>query len=413
MAINIPSLFSDIIGTDEQRRLQMLQEGDLLARQLTGNLRTGAGASLGQRLTATAGPTITAIAGQLPQRREDIRRAAGGMLGLDVRTEEEKLEDLLKDADLSTPEDLVKLSTQIQDIRPAQALQLRRAALEERRTLNEQERVRLRQEEADKRAERSLGLSEGAAARAERAEERQIAKDETTAELQASAEARAVEQAGRNKTNFQNSVISFEQSQEDREAERAAADSLRASLINSLPTDSPYQDVLQAENTYIPLQQLRLINNDNISQQTPNIELRNIYDPETEKNMVVRINRDTGEMLGSIAEVQRTTPERNVPALSKDRRLQIEEALDGSEILKDNNLYALMGGGTGFLSLGPQEKAGKALAADLVHSYSKKQNVSLTEVIRMLEEQIKDEAGKINLRTGKIETQEGEWGIKR
>tara|TARA_Y100000114_G_scaffold156921_1_gene186007 strand:- start:1865 stop:3070 length:1206 start_codon:yes stop_codon:yes gene_type:complete len=400
MAINIPSLFGDILETDQQKRLRLAQEGSLLGTQLTRNLRG---------LSATQAPLVASIAGQLPTRRENIRQGVGRMLGLDVRTESEKLRDSLKDADLSTPEDLVKLSTEIQDIAPTQALQLRRAALEERRTLDEQERVRNRQQEADKRAERSLDLSEEAAARAKRAEERQIARDETTAALQASAEARAVEQAERNETNFQNSLISFEQSQEDREAERAAADSLRASLVNSLPTDSPYQSVLQAENTYIPLQQLRLINNENIRLQTPNIELRNIYDPNTERNMVVRINRDTGEMLGSIAEVQRTTPQRNVPVLSKSRREQIEDILEGSRVLEDNNLFALMGGGTS----NDQETAGKALAVDLVHSYSEKQNVSLTEVIRMLEKQIENEIGRDTLRTGKIEIQEGEWGILR
>ena len=128
MAINIPSLFSDIIGTDEQRRLQMLQEGDLLARQLTGNLRTGAGASLGQRLTATAAPTVTAIAGQLPQRREDTRRAAGGMLGLDVRTEGEKVADVLGEGFETDAEGLRDLSRRLVRIAPVQAAGLMQAA---------------------------------------------------------------------------------------------------------------------------------------------------------------------------------------------------------------------------------------------------------------------------------------------
>lgn len=128
MAINIPSLFSDIIGTDEQRRLQMLQEGDLLARQLTGNLRTGAGASLGQRLTATAAPTVTAIASQLPQRRENIRRAAGGMLGLDVRTEGEKVADVLGEGFETDAEGLRDLSRRLVRIAPVQAAGLMQAA---------------------------------------------------------------------------------------------------------------------------------------------------------------------------------------------------------------------------------------------------------------------------------------------
>ena len=129
MAINIPSLFSDIIETDQQRQTRLLTEGALLGRELTGNLRTGAGASLGQRLTATAAPTVTAIAGQLPQRREDIRRAAGGMLGLDVRTEGEKVQDMLRGADVTTPEGLKALADSIQTVAPAQSTRLRQESV--------------------------------------------------------------------------------------------------------------------------------------------------------------------------------------------------------------------------------------------------------------------------------------------
>ena len=129
MAINIPSLFSDIIETDQQRQTRLLTEGALLGRELTGNLRTGAGASLGQRLTATAAPTVTAIASQLPQRREDIRRAAGGMLGLDVRTQGEKVQDMLRGADVTTPEGLKALADSIQTVAPAQSTRLRQESV--------------------------------------------------------------------------------------------------------------------------------------------------------------------------------------------------------------------------------------------------------------------------------------------
>ncbi len=128
MAIDIPSLFSDIIETDQQRQTRLLTEGALLGRELTGNLRTGSGASLGQRLVATAAPTITAIAGQLPQRREDTRRALGGMLGLDVRTQGEKVQEILSKGNASTPEGLRDLAVALQNVAPAQATQLRQEA---------------------------------------------------------------------------------------------------------------------------------------------------------------------------------------------------------------------------------------------------------------------------------------------
>ena len=73
MAIDIPSLFSDIIETDQQRQTRLLTEGALLGRELTGGLRG---------LAATQAPLVSAIAGQLPQRREDLRRGVGSMLGL-------------------------------------------------------------------------------------------------------------------------------------------------------------------------------------------------------------------------------------------------------------------------------------------------------------------------------------------
>ena len=156
MAIDIPSLFSDIIGTDEQRRLQMLQEGDLLARQLTGNLRTGAGASLGQRLTATAAPTVTAIAGQLPQRREDIRRAAGGMLGLDVRTQGEKVQDALRGIDASDPESLLQAAQSVGDLGlGSQAATIRGLAAD----VTRQNQADIRAQEADSREQEQSRIS--------------------------------------------------------------------------------------------------------------------------------------------------------------------------------------------------------------------------------------------------------------
>jgi len=176
MAINIPSLFSDIIGTDEQRRLQMLQEGDLLARQLTGNLRTGAGASLGQRLTATAAPTVTAIAGQLPQRREDIRRAAGGMLGLDVRTEGEKVADVLGEGFNTDPSGLRDLSKRLLNVAPVQAAGLMQLADEKDAELAQLQR----QEQLDNLQIRQL---EGALDRADAESKAQQSYRDYVAEL--------------------------------------------------------------------------------------------------------------------------------------------------------------------------------------------------------------------------------------
>lgn len=119
MAIDIPSLFSDIIETDQQRQNRLLTEGTLLGRELTGGLRG---------LAATQAPLVSAIAGQLPQRREDLRRGVGSMLGLDVRTQGEKVQEILSKGNASTPEGLRDLAVALQDVAPAQATQLRQEA---------------------------------------------------------------------------------------------------------------------------------------------------------------------------------------------------------------------------------------------------------------------------------------------
>ena len=121
MAIDIPSLFSDIIETDQQRQTRLLTEGTLLGRELTGGLRG---------LAATQAPLVSAIAGQLPQRREDLRRGVGSMLGLDVRTQGEKVQDILSAGDSTTPEGLRSLAINLREVAPAQAVSLMQAANE-------------------------------------------------------------------------------------------------------------------------------------------------------------------------------------------------------------------------------------------------------------------------------------------
>ena len=214
MAINIQSLFSDIIETPAQRQERMLTEGILKGRELTGGL-TG--------LARTQAPLVSALAMQMPQRQEAMRRGVGGMLGLDVRTQSEKLQDILRGADTSTPSGLIELSNQIQQYAPTQALQLRQTAAEQQRELNEAARQRARQEAADIRAERQLTLSEEAGARSE-ATFRQSMYD--------SAKRREREE------------IAFEQGLEDRRANQQRAEE----ISKELPADSPFQPLLKGSN---------------------------------------------------------------------------------------------------------------------------------------------------------------------
>ena len=84
MAINISTLFADIIDTPEQRQEKLLQQGQMQGRLLASGL-TG---------RARALAPLAQMAGQLGvQRNEDIRRAVQPMLGIDPRTTGEKLQD--------------------------------------------------------------------------------------------------------------------------------------------------------------------------------------------------------------------------------------------------------------------------------------------------------------------------------
>ena len=117
MAINIQSLFSDIIETPAQRQERMLTEGIVRGRELTRGL-TG--------LAATQAPLVAALSQQMPRRQDALRRGVGGMLGLDVRTESEKVQDALRGVDPSDPQSLISVAQRVDRLGlPAQAAQLR------------------------------------------------------------------------------------------------------------------------------------------------------------------------------------------------------------------------------------------------------------------------------------------------
>lgn len=370
MAINIQSLFSDIIETPAQRQERMLTEGILRGRELTSGL-TG--------LARTQAPLVSALSMQMPQRQEALRRGVGGMLGLDVRTESEKLQDILRQADTSTPTGMINLSRAIQSIAPSQAATLRQMAVEQQREMSEAERQRKRQEAADARAERQLELSE--------------LREERLAET----EQRQSEQADRNRQIFENQMTVFEQSQEERDQEISAANAIRNNLINTLPQDSPYLDALKNESAYIPLSNLRQIYNDYQSGLDRNVTIRTIFDPDSGKNMIVSIDSDTGDIVNTIAEAERSTPEKTVPNLTEDRKKTIEDILDDDEDLADADLFGIIGS--------------KDLAIDLVHNYSEKNNTSLADTINVIKNQIVTEEGRNLLRIGMLNVDTGEFEI--
>ncbi len=123
MAININTLFADIIDTPEQRQEKLLQQGmaqgQLLASGLTGRARALA--------------PLAQMAGQLGvQRNEDLRRAVQPMLGIDPRTTGEKIGEQIAGLDMSKPEDMLKAAQGIESVDPLRAAALRQAASQQR-----------------------------------------------------------------------------------------------------------------------------------------------------------------------------------------------------------------------------------------------------------------------------------------
>ena len=129
-AINIQSLFADIIDTPEQRQMKMLQEGMLRGDRLASGL-TG--------LTRAAAP-LAQVAGQLGvQRQENLRRAVQPMLGIDPRTTGEKMAEQLQNLDPENPDSLLQAAQSLQATDPVRAAALRQAAAEVRRAAKKRE----------------------------------------------------------------------------------------------------------------------------------------------------------------------------------------------------------------------------------------------------------------------------------
>lgn len=119
--IDIPSLFRDVLETPQQRQQRQMQEGMLRGQQMTSGLRG---------LAATQAPLIQTLYRNMPAREDALRRGVGGMLGLDVRTESEKVQDILRQADTSDPQGLRNLAREMRQIAPAQSMTLIQAANE-------------------------------------------------------------------------------------------------------------------------------------------------------------------------------------------------------------------------------------------------------------------------------------------
>ena len=153
MAINISTLFADIIDTPEQRQEKLLQQGMTQGRLLSSNL-TG---------LARAAAPLAQMAGQLGvQRNEDLRRAVQPMLGIDPRTTGERVGEQIAGLDMSTPEGMLQAAQALQSIDPLRAATLRQAAAQARIEKEDRTRTTRLQELQLNAAEREAALAEQA-----------------------------------------------------------------------------------------------------------------------------------------------------------------------------------------------------------------------------------------------------------
>ena len=153
MAINIQSLFADIIDTPEQRQQKLLQQGMMQGQLLASGLR-GRAAALAP---------LAQVAGQLGvQRQEDLRRAVQPMIGIDPRTTGEKMAEQLKDLDPENPDSLLQAAQAMQSIDPVRAAALRQAAAQKRIEQEDREKTTRLQELQLSAAEREEALAQQA-----------------------------------------------------------------------------------------------------------------------------------------------------------------------------------------------------------------------------------------------------------
>jgi hypothetical protein len=140
MAIDINSLFSDIIDTPEQRQQKLLQQGMLQGQLLSSGLR-GRAAALAP---------LAQMGGQLGVQRNDaLRRAVQPMIGIDPRSTGERVSEQLKGVDMSTPEGMLQAAQSLQSIDPVRSAALRQEAVRMRTEMQDRLRQQSRENELD------------------------------------------------------------------------------------------------------------------------------------------------------------------------------------------------------------------------------------------------------------------------
>ena len=123
MAINITSLFQDILESPEQKQQRQMAEGFARSQNAVAGL-TG--------LATAAAPLVGTMAELQGRRTEALQRGVGGLLGRDVRSTSERLQDALSQFNPQDPRSVSQTTQMLQQMGlGAQGAQLAAMALEE------------------------------------------------------------------------------------------------------------------------------------------------------------------------------------------------------------------------------------------------------------------------------------------
>ena len=226
MAINITSLFQDILETPEQKQQRQLAEGFARSQNAVAGL-TG--------LATAAAPLVGTMAELQGRRTEALQRGVGGLLGRDVRSTSERLQDALSQFNPQDPRSVSQTTQMLQQMGlGAQAAQLASMALEEQQR---KEAIDLQAQAARQAIDLNVTKEERAVS-AERRADREL-------ELRQAQENRLLEQQGFEIQNRQE-MLAVQQQNADLRAEEIQLTRERNNQIAEQQTDQTRRMIAEA-----------------------------------------------------------------------------------------------------------------------------------------------------------------------
>ena len=371
MAIDINSLFADIIDTPEQRQQKLLQQGLVQGQLLSSGLR-GRAAALAP---------LAQVAGQLGvQRNEDLRRAIQPMIGIDPRSTGEKVAAQIQNLDMSTADGLLQAAQVLQSIDPVRAAALRQAAAQQKIAEADRERQMQREDILDEQraaeaqraaarlpyeiAQSAEALQASVEGRQERSERFDLFKQENDLRMEnlrdtnisAARRREQEEQLQASKQEFEQSIAeTFGDSELEQAMSRAVSQGLFTidtlqQLATTAPTDYVMGTAQYREND-------KLVNY-NVA--------RNKNDP----TQVLKLERATNQP----AEPELT----RIPALTKDQQEQYEKFIEETPSLND-----LVKGRRGIIFRGDPVLAKQGLI-NMLQSLQVRDNKTLQEAVNII-----------------------------